>query len=59
MQVRVRDGNWGGVVNGQWNGLVAELINHEADIVMTSLKINSGREKVGERRRVEKLTARS
>ena len=46
-QVRVRDGNWGGVVNGQWNGLVAELINHEADIVMTSLKINSGREKVG------------
>ena len=44
--VRVKDGNWGGVVNGQWNGLVAELINHEADICMTSLKINSGREKV-------------
>ncbi|TRY68476.1 hypothetical protein TCAL_11017 [Tigriopus californicus] len=44
--VRVRDGNWGGVANGKWNGLVAELINHETDIVMTSLKINSGREKV-------------
>jgi hypothetical protein len=44
--VRVKDGNWGGVVNGKWNGLVAALINHEADIVMTSVKINSGREKV-------------
>jgi len=43
---RVRDGKWGGTVNGQWNGLVAELMNNEADIVMTSLKINSGREKV-------------
>ena len=43
---RVRDGKWGGVVNGKWNGLVAELMNHETDMVMTSLKINSGREKV-------------
>ena len=42
----VRDGKWGGVVNGKWNGLVAELMNHETDIVMTSLKINSGRERV-------------
>ena len=33
-------------MNGKWNGLVAELMNHETDIVMTSLKINSGREKV-------------
>ncbi len=40
------DGKWGGVENGQWNGLVAELIRDEADLVMTSLKINSGREKV-------------
>lgn len=44
--IRVRDGKWGGIANGKWNGLVAELINHETDIVMTSLKINSGREKV-------------
>ena len=44
--VRVKDGKWGGVVNGKWNGLVAELINHETDLVMTSLKINSGRERV-------------
>ena len=44
---RVRDGKWGGPIGqGKWNGLVAELISHETDIVMTSLKINSGREKV-------------
>ena len=41
--VRVKDGKWGGEVNGKWNGLVAELINHETDLVMTSLKINSGK----------------
>ena len=44
--IRVRDGNWGAAPNGIWNGLVAELINKQADIVMTSLKINSGRESV-------------
>ena len=32
-----------GIVNGSWNGLVAELINHETDLVITSLKINSAR----------------
>ena len=40
---RVKDGKWGGIVNGSWNGLVAELINHQTDLVMTSLKINSAR----------------
>ena len=44
--IRVRDGKWGGLVNGTWNGLVAELVDKTADIVMTSLKINSGREEV-------------
>ena len=39
--VRVRDGNWGGIVNGQWNGLVRELIQHDTDIVMTSLKVKT------------------
>ena len=43
---RVKDGQWGGIVNGSWNGLVAELIRHETDLVMTSLKINSARESV-------------
>ena len=43
---RVKDGKWGGIVNGSWDGLVAELINHETDLVMTSLKINSARESV-------------
>jgi hypothetical protein len=26
--------------NGRWNGLVAALLNHHADMVITSLKIN-------------------
>ena len=43
---RVKDGRWGGVENGTWNGLVAELIKQETDMVLTSLKINSGRELV-------------
>ncbi|XP_023329329.1 glutamate receptor ionotropic, NMDA 2B [Eurytemora carolleeae] len=43
---RVKDGQWGGIQNGTWNGLVAELIKHETDMVLTSLKINSGRESV-------------
>ncbi|XP_034250878.1 glutamate receptor ionotropic, NMDA 2D-like [Thrips palmi] len=37
---RVEDGKWGAQTNGRWNGLVAALINHNADLVMTSLKIN-------------------
>ena len=30
--------------NGTWNGLVAELLNSRADIVVTSIKINSDRQ---------------
>jgi ABC-type amino acid transport substrate-binding protein len=26
--------------NGRWNGLVAALLNHHADMIITSLKIN-------------------
>ncbi|XP_021929353.1 glutamate receptor ionotropic, NMDA 2B-like [Zootermopsis nevadensis] len=37
---RVEDGKWGAQSNGRWNGLVAALINHHADMVITSLKIN-------------------
>ncbi|CAG0885260.1 unnamed protein product [Darwinula stevensoni] len=42
---RVKDGVWGAPVAGKWNGLVAALVNDEADVVITSLKINSERAK--------------
>lgn len=31
--------------DGKWNGLVADLVNQTTDMVMSSLKINSIREK--------------
>ncbi|CAG2162128.1 unnamed protein product [Oppiella nova] len=42
---RVEDGAWGVLINGSWNGLIADLLNHRADIVVTSIKINSDRQK--------------
>lgn len=43
---RVEDGTWGVLsANGSWNGLISELLEHKADIVVTSIKINSERQK--------------
>ncbi|XP_076049036.1 glutamate receptor ionotropic, NMDA 2B-like [Oratosquilla oratoria] len=43
---RVEDGIWGAIVNGKWTGLPGAIINGKADMVMTSIKINSQREEV-------------
>ncbi|XP_013793038.1 glutamate receptor ionotropic, NMDA 2D-like, partial [Limulus polyphemus] len=40
---RVSDGTWGTVNNGVWNGLIAEVLSGRADVVVTSIKINSER----------------
>ncbi|KAG8173385.1 hypothetical protein JTE90_006439, partial [Oedothorax gibbosus] len=42
---RVEDGTWGVLSqNGTWNGLIAELLQQKAEIVVTSIKINSERQ---------------
>ncbi|XP_013781650.2 glutamate receptor ionotropic, NMDA 2B-like isoform X1 [Limulus polyphemus] len=43
---RVEDGIWGVLNNGTWNGLVAEILEGRADVVVTSFKINSERQTV-------------
>ena len=30
--------------NGSWNGLISQLLDHKADMVVTSIKINSERQ---------------
>lgn len=44
--MRVEDGKWGTLENGKWNGLIADLMNRRADMVLTSLMINADREAV-------------
>ncbi|XP_076345196.1 glutamate receptor ionotropic, NMDA 2B-like [Tachypleus tridentatus] len=41
---RVEDGIWGVRNNGMWNGLIAEIVENRADVVVTSFKINSERQ---------------
>lgn len=41
---RVEDGTWGVKNNGTWNGLIAELLQNRADMVVTSIKINRDRQ---------------
>ncbi|GIY36516.1 glutamate receptor ionotropic, NMDA 2B [Caerostris darwini] len=44
---QVEDGAWGVVnANGTWNGLIAEILQNKADLIVTSIKINSDRQTV-------------
>lgn len=40
----VADGQYGKVVNGEWNGMVGELISNKADIVVADLTVTEGRQ---------------
>uniref|UniRef100_A0A0X3PEX0 Glutamate receptor 2 n=2 Tax=Schistocephalus solidus TaxID=70667 RepID=A0A0X3PEX0_SCHSO len=42
----VSDGQFGAYINGSWNGMVGELIQKKADIVVAPLTITSSRERV-------------
>lgn len=44
--MRSEDGKWGTLENGKWNGLISELVNRKADMVLSSLMINADREAV-------------
>ncbi|KAK3866460.1 hypothetical protein Pcinc_028004 [Petrolisthes cinctipes] len=38
-----RDGQWGGVVNGRWTGMVGDIVRDEADIALASLDVTQQR----------------
>eukprot|EP01080_Neovahlkampfia_damariscottae_P006636 gene6636-10801_t len=42
----VKDGNYGGLKNGSWNGMVGEMIRNEADITFSSLTVTGPRSDV-------------
>ncbi|KAK3594279.1 hypothetical protein CHS0354_035178, partial [Potamilus streckersoni] len=42
----VKDKNYGQIEHGAWNGIIAELLNYEADIAVAALTITEAREKV-------------
>jgi glutamate receptor ionotropic, NMDA 2B len=40
---QVEDKSWGGIKNGQWNGLMKDLLTKKADLVFTSIKMTTQR----------------
>lgn len=38
------DGNYGSLVNGEWNGMLRELMDDRADLAITDLTITAERE---------------
>ena len=40
----VGDGKYGSFVNGEWNGMIRELIDHKADMAVVDLSMTSQRQ---------------
>ena len=40
----MEDPKWGTLENGQWNGLMRELVSKQTDMVLSAMRVNAERE---------------